>query len=1115
MTTIRGAGGGGGKGGGGSSNSASSYTPSTTPDNLDSTQFAEVIDLLSEGEIEGFPSAAGFTRGTDAYNVALLKDVYLDNTPVLRAGADPTAPQPSDYNFQNLSIFARYGTQDQDFIPLSRTLQSEYAVGVKVEKTIPVTRTISTAGVNGVRVTLSTPQLQEFSEKNDIYGNTIEFGIELSYNGGPFNRVITEKFTGRTTDLYQREFRINFTGSLPVDVRVVRVTDDYTTSNKVGDLFWSSYTEISYARLRYPNSALVGLRVDARQFSNIPSRAYRIRGIKVRIPSNATVNSSTGQLTYAGVWNGTFAQAQWTTDPAWCLYDLLTSKRYGAGDHIDETKLDKWDFYAASQYCGQNVINGFGGTEPRFSCNVNIQTLDEAYNVINQMATVFRAMPYWSAGAIAVTQDKPQDSAYLFNQSNVTEDGFAYSGSALKTRHTVAIVKYFDLNARDSSFEVVENQEAIARYGVIKAEIDAFACTSRGQARRLGEWLLYSEQYETETVSFETSIDAGVIVRPGQIIEVADPVRSGERAGGRVTEATSTTVTVDSLESIRFTGAAPTLSVVLPNGSVETKALINRTGNVFTTNAPFSQTPQRGTVWIYQDSGIKTQLFRVLSVAEQDGVKYAITALAHNPSKYDFIERDVPLVTRDISNLNEPPAPPSELQAVELLYESNGQVLSKIIVSWRPVSTATSYRVRYRFANGNWISGDTTAPDFEISNSSVGRYSIEVLSLSAALKASSPTPLTFDAIGKTAPPATIPDLYIAPIDDKNAELYWPQATDLDVRIGGQIRIRHSPLTDGTATWGRSNDIVPAVAGSSTRKIVPLLEGTYFIRAVDSLGNESAGIASVVVDLPAPQDAFVVQEYREEDNSPPFNGTTTLMSYSSEESGLILASGTLVDDMAPDGNWDALSLIDYIGGAVSEGSYQFSETLDLGAVFDVDIRNILKTRAYEPGNLWDDRVEDIDYWTTVDGDDLGQANCSLFVRTTSTSPSGSPTWSSWQPFVNNTARGRGFQFKLVATSSNKGENVVVEELGVVTAFQRRTETQRNLTSGAAIYSVTFPTAFYTVPSIGITAQDMDGGDYFTIGSVTRTGFAVTFRNSGGSMVSKVFDYQAVGHGRQIT
>lgn len=1113
MTEIRGAGGGGGKGGGGGG--GGSYTPTTTPDTLDSTQYAEVIDLISEGEIEGFPSARQYARGSAQYNTALLKDIYLDNTPILRSGANPAAIQASDYNFKNLEVYTRFGTQDQQYIPLSRTLQSEFTVGTKVENGTPVTRTIATTGVNAVRVTLSVPQLQIFTNKNDVLGNTIAFAIELSYNGGPFVRVINDQISGRTTDLYQREFRINFTGNLPVDVRVVRTTPNFTTTNEVGDLYWSSYTEISYARLRYPNSALIGLRVDAAQFGNIPSRTYRIRGIKVRIPSNASVNSTTGALSYTGVWNGTFAQAQWTTDPAWCLYDLLTSKRYGTGNHIDESQLDKWDFFAASQYASQNVINGFGGTEPRFSCNVNIQTLDEAYNVINQMASVFRAMPYWSVGGISVAQDKPQDSAYLFNPSNVTEDGFVYSGSALKTRHTVAVVKYMDLNARDASFEVVEDQKAIARYGVVKAEIDAFACTSRGQARRLGEWLLYSEQNETETISFTTSIDAGVVVRPGQIIEIADPVRSGERTGGRITEATLATVTVDSIEGIRFSGTSPTLSVVLPNGSVETKAITGRLNGTFTVASPFSQTPQPGSVWIYQDSGIQTQLFRVLTVSEQDGINYAITALAHNPSKYDYIERDVPLATRDISNLNEPPAPPSELKANELLYESNGQVLSKLILSWRPSSTAITYRIRYRFADGNWVTAETVSPDFEIVNSNVGRYSFEVASISASLRGSSPTTLTFNAIGKTAPPATIPDLFIAPIDDKNAELYWPQAEDLDVRVGGQVRIRHSPLTDGTATWGQANDIVPAVAGSSTRKIVPLLEGTYIIRAVDSLGNESAGVATVIVDLPAPQDAFVAQEYREEDNSPPFNGTTVSMSYSGEENGLILASGTLVDNMATDGNWDGLSLIDYIGGAVSEGRYQFSETLDFGNVFDVDIRNILKTRAYEPGNLWDDRVEDVDLWTTVDGDDLGSANCSLYVRTTNTNPSGSPTWGSWQPFVNNTARGRGFQFQLVATSSNKGENVVVEQLGVIAQFQRRTETQRNLTSGASSYAVTFPSAFYTVPSIGITAQDMATGDYFTVSSVSRSGFTVVFRNSAGSMVSKVFDYQAVGHGREIT
>jgi hypothetical protein len=309
--------------------------------------------------------------------------------------------------------------------------------------------------------------------------------------------------------------------------------------------------------------------------------------------------------------------------------------------------------------------------------------------------------------------------------------------------------------------------------------------------------------------------------------------------------------------------------------------------------------------------------------------------------------------------------------------------------------------------------------------------------------------------------------------------------------------------------------VPAVAGSSTRKIVPLLEGTYFIRAVDSLGNESADTASVVVDLPAPQDLFLVQEYREEDNSPPFNGTATDMYYNETEVGLVLSADELIDDMATDNNWDGLGLIDYIGGAVSEGEYQFAETLDLGAVYDLGLQQILKTRSYEPGNTWDERLELIDLWDDIDGDDLGAANCQLFVRTTSDNPSSTPTWRDWQPFVNNNHRGRGFQFKLVATSSNPAQNVVVEELGVKANFERRTEQQRNLSSAAAAYSVTFPTAFYGTPSVGITAQDMATGDYFTLSSISRTGFTVTFRNSGGSMVSKTFDYQAVGHGRQIT
>jgi predicted phage tail protein len=1069
-----------------------SYTPFRAPDDLDSVQYSEIIDLLCEGEIEGFPSAKDFTRDSNEYNIAKLKDIFLDDTPILRAGANPYIAQASDYNFQNVQVYTRYGTQNQEAIPLSGTIQSEYSVGVIINPDTPITRTINSVGINAIRLTLSTPQMQEFLDNGDIVGVLIDFAVEVSYNGGAFVRVITDSFNGRTTDLYQREIRFALTGSLPVDVRVIRLTPDFASTLKNGELVWTSYTEIKYSRLRYPNSVLAGIRVDATQFGNIPSRKYRIRGLKVAIPSNATVNPVNGAISYGGTWNGTFAQAQWTTDPAWCLWDLLTSKRYGTGNHIDAGILDKWSFFAASQYAGTIVSDGKGGGEPRFACNVNIQTQDEAYNVINQMASIFRAMPFWSAGSISISQDRPADPTYLFNTSNVSPAGFSYAGSALKTRATVAVVKYFDINGtRDAAFEVVEDQKAISNYGIIKTELDAFACTSRSQARRVGEWLLYTAQNESETCSFTTGIDAGSLVRPGQIIQVADPVRSGERTGGRIIRATPTTITADDVSSISFSGSSSTISVVLPNGTIESRAISSRNNAVFTVTSAFSDTPQSGSIWIYQDSSIETQLFRVLSVVEQDETSYVVTALSYNPSKYNYVERDIPLTTRDISNLNEAPLTPTNLTAKELLYENSGQVLSKIILSWQSNLRSVSYKIRYRIGSNNWVIAESVSPDFEILNTGIGRYNFEISAVSVTLKTSVPALLTFNAIGKTAPPATIPNLFIAPIDDKSAELYWPQAQDIDVRIGGQIRIRHCPLIDGTATWGQSNDIVPAIPGNATRKIVPLLEGIYFIRAVDSLGNESAGTASVIARLPSPQDTYLAQEYREEDNSPPFNGTSTSMAYSSGENGLILT-----------------------GSPISSGSYQFNETLDLGAVYDIDLRNILKTRSYQPGNLWDSRVEDIDYWTDIDGAVFGQANCSMYVRTTNTNPSSSPTWSSWQPFVNSTTRGRGFQFGLTVTTSNQNENVAVQELGVVVQLQRRTETQSSLTSGTSSYTVTFPTAFYTVPSITITPRDMAHTEDFALTSISRTGFTITFKQ-GGSTISKVFDYQAVGHGRQIT
>lgn len=1088
---------------------------------LNSRQVIRILDLLSEGEIEGFPSARAYEWGSSNYEKAMLKDVYFNNTPVLRKEANISTIQTSDYNFNiaDAQFTARKGTQNQSYTDIiGDANQQDFAVGVKVTKDVPVTRSITDTDVTSVRVIISIPTLAVYRANGDINGLSVSYQIKTSYNGGPFTTVVDNTITGRTTDLYQKAHLITLTQSAPVDIRVVRITDDAPPPNtdnrtKKDEIYWASYTEKINAKTTYANSALFGLKINAEQFTSIPSRAYRIRGIKVAIPNNATVDQTNGRLIYSGVWNGTFAAATWTSDPAWILWDLLTSKRYGFGDHVVASQLDKWSFYACSQYASALVPDGLGGQEPRFSCNVNIQNQYEAFNLISSLASTMRAMPYWATGSLTLSQDAPADFAYTFSQANVTEAGFNYSGSSLKTRHTVVVVLYTDLEMRDKAYEVVEDKNGIDKFGVVKTEVEAFGCTSRGQARRLGEWLLYSEQNETETVTFSTDIAAGITIRPGDLIKIGDPSRAGVMRSGRCTSG-STTTSIKLDREITEIQPTFTLNVMLPDGTIGIAANSTISGNTITPGTALQLAPVAGAPFSLGDSTVQLSLWRVLAVKENDDGTYAISALSHNTSKYDYIERDVPLQIRDISDLNEPPATPANVKAEEILYESNGKVLAKIIVNWQPSARASQYEISYSANEGNYAIITTRAPDTEIINSDVGTYTIQVRAIGAGGKQSAPALLNFNAIGKTAPPETIPDLFIAPIDDKRAELYWPQAIDLDVRLGGEIRIRHCPLIDETASWGQSNDIVPAVPGSATRKIVPLLEGTYFIRAVDSLGNQSPDTANVVVSLPAPQDALLLQEYHEELTSPPFNGTPTDMAYNTDEGGLVLTADALIDDMAIDGNWDALGFIDYIGGSVSQGSYQYYNQLDLGATYDINLRALLKTRAFEPGNFIDDRLSDMDDWNDMDGDDLGSVNTELFVRTTPDNPSGSPTWADWQPFVNSTVRGRGFQFKMVVNTTNKNQNLVVEDLGVITELERRTEIQRGITSGTSTYTVTFPTAFYDVPSIGITAQDLGTGGYFNITSATRTGFQVAFRNSGGSIVSKVFDYQAVGHGRQI-
>ena len=1096
-------------------------TPTRTADNLASTAFANILDLISEGEIEGFPSARAYTRGTTNYNLALLKDVYLTDTPVLRSGADVTNLTDADYNFKGVSVEARYGTNAQDYIPkFGETTEDVVSVNTEVVQATPVTRQITDSNVDAVRVSIAIPRLEAATAEGDVLGTSVTINIQLQYNGGGFTTVKTDTISGRTADKYERDYLIDIAGSFPVDLRVVRVSADSTDTN-VSPTYFVAYTELIYQKLRYPNSALAAVRFQAEQFNNIPARSYRIRGVKVKIPNNATVDQATGRITYAGTWTGTFGAAQWTTCPAWILYDLLINRRYGFGDHVAEAQLDKFAFYSASQYANELVDAGLGdGTkEARFSCNALIQNQYEAYKLINDLCSVMRCQPYWSTGALTITQDKPTDSTYLFNRSNVLEPGFSYAGSDLKTRHTVAVVSYLDLNTREQNYEIVEDRDAIEKYGWVATEIKAFACTSRGQANRLGQWILFSEQNETEVISFTASIEAGTLVRPGAVIDVQDPLRAGVRYGGRVITSTTRTITVDDATGLPSDNA--TISALLPDGSLETKNIISRTGVVLTVDSDWSTLPQKNTVWVIQSVSLQTQQYRVLTVKETEGNLYAITGLLYNASKYDYVERGFKLATRNITNLNPIPDPPTSPTATETFYESNGKANVKIILSWQAVKGIPQYKVRYRAGNDNWEQITVSKPDAEILDTRAATYVFEIYSINSLGRQSSDfASLTYAAVGKTAIPGNVQNLSFEAINANSGRLRWSLATDLDVRVGGKVLFRHSNLTDGTATWSNSVELIAAKNGNQTEAIIPLVEGEVLVKFEDDGGRQSASETSVIIDLPDALAPLTLITRREDQDAPPFQGTRTNVFYSDEFDALTLDGTELFDDVL---DVDTIASFDVMGEVQASGTYDFATTVDFGNTFSIDFSRYFVTRGYFPNDLVDSRTGNVDDWDDWDGAVISNVNAELELRSTTDNPSSTPTWSAWQPFVNGTFRGRGFQFRTTLTSNDIAENILVDELGYLASVQRRSEQSVAAVSGSSATAVTFTNAFFTgtasiggvnsyLPSVGITAQNMQTGDYFQISSVTGTGFTISFYNSANSTVTRQFTWTATGYGR---
>lgn len=809
--------GGGGKGGGGSGGS-----PSEDPDSLRSRQYARVLDLISEGPIVGLVNG--------------LKSIYLNDTPL--------QAQDGTFNFQGVSAAWRTGEQAQAHIPGFDEVESEIAVGAEVKASASVTRSV-TGSVDAVRITVSVPQLtyQDYSASR-LTGTSVTLAVDVNNAGGGWQQVLQDTISGKTTSRYQRSYRVPLPAPGPWDIRVRRITPDSTNSALQNKTWWDSYTLLTEAKLRYPNSALVALEMDASQFQSVPTRGYDMKLCVVSVP----VNYDPETRTYSGTWNGTFKQA-WTDNPAWIFYDLLTHPRYGLGQFIDATQVDKWALYQVAQYCDELVPNGFGGLEPRFTCNLYLQTRQEAFAVLQQLASVFRAMLYWREGQVVAVQDAPSDPVALFTPANVIDGAFEYQGAGTKAIHTVALVQWNDpSDMYRPAIEYVADEAGIACYGVIETNVVAVGCTSRGQAHRLGKWLLYSERLESETITFRAALDAAYVT-PGAVIKVQDPVRAGKRFGGRITSATTSQVTLDAPVTLEA-GQTYQLSVILPTGAVATSGVTTTAGatSVLSLSPALPSAPQAGAIWVLAASNLAPTTWRVLAVQETgDGQTCEIVALAHNPSKYAAIEQGLKLETPPVTALDRGQAPqaPAGLSASESLYRAGpGTIATRLTASWQQVPFASEYLCELRGRNVNigysqTVRGKLTSADF--APVEPGDYTLYVRGISALGVQGQRTSLDVTVQGLAAPPADVTGLTWA-TEGYAIRLKWNAVPDIDV-AGYELRVG--------PTWASGTLIAQVAATTYLWQAQATGTLTVWIAAVDSTGNYSQAPTSVSIAIAAP------------------------------------------------------------------------------------------------------------------------------------------------------------------------------------------------------------------------------------------------------------------------
>ncbi|UYC78292.1 phage tail protein [Acinetobacter baumannii] len=709
--------------------------PVVAPDSAQSKTYIKILYGLGEGEIEGLANGN--------------QSIFLEGTPLQDANGNLT--------YSNVKLDFRKGTNDQDYIEGFPSVESETAVDVELKSGTPWVRAFNNIDLDAVRIRLKWgPLRQQDSSTGDVSGITIEYAIDIQTDGGAWTEVLKTKISDKTSANYERAHRIDLpkadSGWL---IRVRRITPNSTSEFVSDKMYVEAFTEVVDAKLRYPNTALLGLQYDAETFGNVAKLAVDLKGRLLLVPTN--YNPQTRQ--YTGIWDGTFKRA-YTNNPAWIYYDLCTNDRYGLGNRLTPFMIDKWSLYRLAQYCDQSVSDGLGGQEPRFTCNVYIQNAEDAFSILMKLAGVFRAIAFWDGTSIICDADIPQDTYFTYTRANVVGGVFEYSGTRARDRHNVVKVAWDNpANHYKTEYEFVRDENAIAESGQVRIlELDAWGCTSRGQAQRAGHWALKSEQKETRTVSFKVGLD-GHIPLPGRVIEIADELFAGRANGGRVSKISADlkSITIDRDDVIAKAGDR--LVINGENGKAQTRIVQSISGRVITVTLPFDENSIAvQNVWVLDAQDLATMKFRVISISQEEKHQFSITALQYNPQKFDEIDNGAFFEDAPISIIN--PSIQEPVKDVLITTESRvdqGINITTMIVSWMQAKGAVKYLVEWRKDDGSWIRLPQTGNNsVEVPGVYSGQYQARVTAISAFEIASLPVTSSLTEItGKQGLPPKI------------------------------------------------------------------------------------------------------------------------------------------------------------------------------------------------------------------------------------------------------------------------------------------------------------------------------------------------------------------------